>query len=181
MSVATTPPEPALQPGLDTEPVAPEEPRALTRRSGMTEKVSCPQAVAGIDLCWLPLGAGGHSVRLNGRLFEAVASRLEHRPPCDLHHSALVVRVPEGRFVIEMTPVPRSNGGSRGVVATGPVGHRWAGRFQIFRYEIHCWPDGVIPDVGEAVDSPRRLSHDQHSAQRLLDLVPVSANAGLGS
>ena len=120
-------------------------------------------------------------MRLNGRLFEAVASRLEHRPPGDLHNSALVVRVPEGRFVIEMTPVPRSNGDSRGVVATGPVGHRWAGRFQIFRYEIHCWPDGVIPDVGEAVDSPRRLSQDQHSAQRLLDLVPVSANAGLGS
>ena len=29
-----------------------------------------------VDLYWLPLGAGGHSVRLNGRVFEAVASRL---------------------------------------------------------------------------------------------------------
>ena len=27
-----------------------------------------------IDLYWLPLGAGGHSVRLNGRVFEAVAA-----------------------------------------------------------------------------------------------------------
>ena len=27
---------------------------------------------ASIDLYWLPLGAGGHSVRLNGRVFEAV-------------------------------------------------------------------------------------------------------------
>ena len=52
-----------------------------------------------VDLYWLPLGAGGHSVRLNGRVFEAVAARLERRSPCDLYHSALVVRVPEGRFV----------------------------------------------------------------------------------
>jgi hypothetical protein len=29
----------------------------------------------GVDLYWLPLGAGGHSVRLNGRVFEAVAAR----------------------------------------------------------------------------------------------------------
>ena len=53
----------------------------------------------GIDLYWLPLGAGGHSVRLNGRVFEALAARLEHRRPCDLYHSALVVHLPEGRFV----------------------------------------------------------------------------------
>jgi hypothetical protein len=32
----------------------------------------------GVDLYWLPLGAGGHSVRLNGRLFEAVAARVQH-------------------------------------------------------------------------------------------------------
>ena len=63
-------------------------------------------SVAGVDLYWLPLGAGGHSVRLNGRVFEAVVSRLEHRPACDLYHSALEVRVPEGRFVIEQAPVP---------------------------------------------------------------------------
>jgi hypothetical protein len=60
---------------------------------------------ARIDLYWLPLGAGGHSVRLNGRVFEAVAARLEGRPACDLYHSALVVQVPEGRFVIEQAPV----------------------------------------------------------------------------
>src|SRR5215207_6746513 len=65
----------------------------------------------GVDLYWLPLGAGGHSVRLNGRVFEAVAARLEGRPPCDLYHSALEVRVPEGRFVIEQTPVLDGKGG----------------------------------------------------------------------
>ena len=26
--------------------------------------------VSSVDLYWLPLGAGGHSVRLNGRVFE---------------------------------------------------------------------------------------------------------------
>ena len=31
----------------------------------------------GIDLYWLPLGAGGHSVRWNGRIFEWVAAGLE--------------------------------------------------------------------------------------------------------
>ncbi len=77
-----------------------------------------------VDLYWLPLGSGGHSVRLNGRVFEAVAARLERRPPRDLYHSALEVRVPEGRFVIEQAPIRDGNGGERGVVAEGAVGSR---------------------------------------------------------
>jgi hypothetical protein len=87
----------------------------------------------GVDLYWLPLGAGGHSVRLNGRVFEAVAARLARRRPCDLYHSALVARVPEGSFVIEMAPIPDGDGAARGVVAEGAVGSRWAGRLRIFR------------------------------------------------
>jgi hypothetical protein len=130
------------------------------------------ESVAGVDLYWLPLGAGGHFVRLNGRVFEAVVSRLERRPACDLYHSALEVRVPEGRFVIEQTPVPRGDGTRRGVAAGGSVGARWAGRFRIFRYEVRRWRDGVIPDVGEAVDSPRQLTDDPECSRRLLDLVP---------
>jgi hypothetical protein len=125
-----------------------------------------------VDLYWLPLGAGGHSVRLNGRVFEAVAARLERRTACDLYHSGLEVCVPEGRFVIEQAPIRDRNGAQRGVVAEGPVGSRWAGRFRIFRYEIRRWRDGLIPDVGEAVESPRRLTDDPHLAQRVLDLVP---------
>ena len=126
----------------------------------------------GVDLYWLPLGAGGRSVRLNGRVFEAVAARLQRRSPRDLYHSALVVRVPEGRFVIEQAPVRDANGAKRGVVAEGAVGQRWAGRFRIFRYEIRCWREGVIPDIAEAVGGPQRLSNDPRQAQRLLDLVP---------
>ena len=76
----------------------------------------------GVDLYWLPLGAGGHCVRLNGRVYEAVAARLEQRAACSLYHAALEVHAPDGRFVIEQTPVPNRNGDERGVVATG--GHR---------------------------------------------------------
>jgi hypothetical protein len=127
----------------------------------------------GVDLYWLPLGAGGRSVRLNGRVFEAVAARVGRRPPCDLYHSALEVRVPEGRVVIEMTPIPDGSGAERGVVVEGAVGSRWAGRFRIFRYEVRRWRDGVIPDIAEAVESPQRLTGDPLLAQRALDLVPA--------
>jgi hypothetical protein len=126
----------------------------------------------GIDLYWLPLGAGGHSVRLNGRVFEAVAARLEQRRTCDLYHSALEVRVPEGRFVIEQAPVRDSSGAERGVVAEGAVGSRWAGRLRIFRYEVRRWRNGTIPDIAEAVESPHRLTDDADQARRLLELVP---------
>ena len=128
--------------------------------------------IIGIDLYWLPLGAGGHSVRLNGRIFEAVAARLERRDRCDLYHSALEVRVPEGRFVIEQAPIRPSDGPDRGVVAEGAVGARAAGRYKLFRYELRRWRDGVIPDVAEAVESPQRLSDDPDCARRLLELVP---------
>jgi hypothetical protein len=126
----------------------------------------------GVDLFWLPIGAGGHSVRLNGRIFEAVVARLEKRDRCDLYHSALEVRVPEGRFIIEQAPIRPSDGAERGVVAEGAVGAGAAGRFRLFRYEIRRWRDGAIPDVAEAVDSPHRLSDDPDCARRLLELVP---------
>jgi hypothetical protein len=125
----------------------------------------------GLDLYWLPLGAGGHSVRLNGRIFEAVVARFEKRSRNDLYHSALVVSGPQGQFVIEQAPVRDRNGALRGVVAEGAVGSAWAGSLRIFRYEIRCWRGGVIPDVGEAVDSPQRLTDDPLLAQRVLELL----------
>jgi hypothetical protein len=136
--------------------------------------VTAPTAAiaAGVDLYWLPLGAGGHSVRLNGKVFEAVAARLQGRERRDLYHSGLEVRVPEGRYVIEQAPVRTGAPAERGVVAVGAVGARFAGRFRIFRYEIRCWQDGVIPDVAEAVASPVRLSDDPDCARRLLELAP---------
>jgi hypothetical protein len=124
-----------------------------------------------IDLYWLPLGAGGHSVRLNGKVFEAVAAWLGRRDRCDLFHSALQVYAPEGRFVIEQAPA-WSEGLQRGVVAEGSVAARAAGRFSFFRYEVRRWRDGGISDIAEAVESPRRLSADRECARRLLELVP---------
>lgn len=81
-------------------------------------------------------------------------------------------RDPLQRLVQLHAPVVDGHGQERGVVAEGPVGARWAGRFRIFRYEMRRWRDGVIPDIGEAVDSPRRLSNDLADARRLLELVP---------
>jgi hypothetical protein len=133
--------------------------------------VTAPAKSTGIALYWLPLGAGGQSVRWNGRIFEWLAARLDRRDRCDLYHSALEVRVPEGRFVIEQAPA-WSESTMRGVVAEGAVGSRALGRFRLFRYEIRLWRNGLIPDVAEAVDSPQRLSDEPDSARRLLELVP---------
>lgn len=129
------------------------------------------RAKAAVDLYWLPLGAGGHFVRLNGRVYEAVAARLQRRPRRDLYHSALQVQLPERTYVIEQAPVHDWSGKQRGVVAEGTVGTRWAGRFRIFRYEIRLWLGGHIPDVAEAVDSPRRLTDDEDRARRVLELI----------
>ena len=125
-----------------------------------------------VDLYWLPLGAGGHFVRFNGRVYEALAAGLQRRPRCDLYHSAVQIELPEGTYVIEQTPVPDLGGADRGVVAGGAVGSRWAGRLRIFRYEIRVWRGGQIPDVAEAVDSPQRLSDDEACARRVLQTVP---------
>lgn len=127
---------------------------------------------AGVDLYWLPLGAGGHFVRLNGLAYEAVMAFRERRPRFDLYHSALVVRVPEGRFVIETAwPIPDDEPASRGVVLEGPVISRRIARYRTCRYEVRRWRDGVIPDIAEAVASPRLLTDDGERARRVLDLV----------
>jgi hypothetical protein len=128
---------------------------------------------AEVDLYWLPLGAGGHFVRLNGHIYEAVKAVVERRARCDLYHSALQILLGEERFVVEQTPEPDLSGESRGVVVEGPVGSRWAGRFRVFRYEIRVWRGGQIPDIAEAVDSPRQLSADVQCARRVLATVPT--------
>ena len=81
-------------------------------------------SLAAVDLYWLPLGAGGHSVRLNGKVFEAAVALLEHRRRFDLYHSALLVHMPEGCYAIESGPVLDADAQARGVVCGGPVGSR---------------------------------------------------------
>ena len=126
---------------------------------------------AAVDLYWIPLGAGGHSVRFNGRVFEAIQAAREHRPRCDLYHSALVVELGGDRHTIESAPSPDADEASRGVVAVGPVGSRHLGRLRLFRYEVRCWRGGAIPDIGEAVGGACRLTSDPRVAEKLLELI----------
>ena len=125
-----------------------------------------------VYLYWIPLGAGQRVVRLSGRLFEAISARLQRRRSYDLYHSAVVVVVPQGRFVIEQAPVPDAFGERRGVVLEGAVGTRLAGRFRRFRYEVRRWKGGVITDISAAVSSPRCVSDNLAQASQILDLVP---------
>jgi hypothetical protein len=125
-----------------------------------------------VDLYWLPLGAGGHSVRINGLVFEAVAARAGRRPRCDLYHSALQVCTRSDVCVIEMAPVWNERAADRGVVAEGAVGSRRLGGLRLFRYEVRCWHGGRIPDIAAAVDSPQRLSERPADARRVLELAP---------
>jgi hypothetical protein len=129
-----------------------------------------PNMGQSIDLYRLPLGAGGHSVRLNGRVFQAIQALRERRPRQALYHAALEVRSSAGRFVIEMTPAA-AVGADCGVVSEGAVGSRSLRRFRLFRYELQRWKDGVSPDVGEAVSSPLRLTDDDDAVKRMLELV----------
>jgi hypothetical protein len=131
---------------------------------------------AAVDLYWIPLGAGGHSVRFNGRVFEAIAAAREHRRRCDLYHAVLVVVLDGDRYTIELAPSPNADKASRGVVATGAVGSRCVGWLRVFRYEVRCWRGGSIPDLGAAVGGPSRLTSDPRVARRLLDATAIVPN-----
>ncbi len=142
------------------------------RRRGSAHEESA-QPVATVVVYWIPLGAGASVVRTSGKLFEAVSSIFRRRRRSALYHSALEVTLPEGRTVIEMAPVADAHGERRGAVGGGPVGTRWAGWLRVFRYEIRCWGDGVLPDAGAAVGGPVTLADDPGTARRLIELVPT--------
>ena len=134
--------------------------------------MQAPTSDAAVDLYWIPLGAGGHSVRFNGRVFEALVAAREHRARRDLYHAALVIESDGDRYAIEVAPSPDADEASRGVVATGAVGSRRLRRLRLFRYEVRCWRGGSIPDLGEAVGGPCRVTTDPRGVRRLLELVP---------
>ncbi len=127
---------------------------------------------AAVDLYWIPLGAGASVVRLSGKVYEAASALVQRRTARPLFHSALEVTVPGRRVIIEMTPVFDEHGERRGSVSEGSVGTSLLGRFRVFRYEIHRWDDGVIPDLAEAIGGANTVSDDPEVAQRILDLVP---------
>lgn len=126
---------------------------------------------AQLHLHWIPLGAGQRVVRASGCVFEALSAAVQRRQRCHLYHSALTVDAPAGHVIIEMAPIPDRDGTRRGVVAEGPVGTRWAGRFRLLRYEIRRWSDGNIPDLSAAT-STVTLDVDLALAERLLELAP---------
>jgi hypothetical protein len=118
------------------------------------------------------LGAGDHVVRVSGKLYEALRSFAEHRSRADLYHSALEITLAGDRFTIESAPIPDLRGHDRGVVAEGPVGMRWLGRFRVFRYEIRLWRGGAIPDVRYAVGGPVPVATEADRAERIIELAP---------
>ena len=130
------------------------------------------KATPSVELLWIPLGSGQRVVKFSGKLFEAISARFQRRASCDIYHAALTITVPEGRYTIEMAPIPDRHGEQRGVVAEGPVGLKVLGRFRIFRYEIRRWCGGIIPDANEAVTTVT-VSTDQSCAQQLLNLLPT--------
>jgi hypothetical protein len=136
----------------------------------------------GVDLYWLPLGAGDntHCVRVNGRAYEAVAALAQRRDRCDLYHSALAVACGDERYAVEMAPVWSTDAADRGAVCEGPVGLRLLGRSRLFRYEVRRWRGGTIPDVAAAVGGPVPVGTDPVRAGRLLDLVPSFPTATWG-
>jgi len=125
-----------------------------------------------VDLYWIPLGAGGHSVACNGRVFEAIAAAWARRARRDLYHAALIVERRGVRHAIELAPSPDGDGASSGVVGTGPVGARWAGGLRLFRYELRCCAGGTIPDLAYAAGGPIRVSRDSAVAARIVALAP---------
>ena len=60
---------------------------------------------AWIDVYWLPVGAGGHCVRWNGRAYERLAALRAHRPARDLYHAAMLLHVDDVTCEVEMGPV----------------------------------------------------------------------------
>ena len=127
--------------------------------------------LAQVLLHWLPLGAGAHVVGFNGRVYEAICARRQHRRPAPLFHAALSLRLGNAPYVIEMGPAWGNATAERGVVVEGPVGLPALGRSLLFRYEVRAWRGGSIPDLKFAVGEPAVMSRDTARATNLLALV----------
>ncbi|MFD3789931.1 hypothetical protein [Streptomyces cyaneofuscatus] len=125
-------------------------------------------------LWWLPVGAGGRVVVRTSRWWETLTARREHREPQPLFHAALEVLSDGRRLINEMGPAWGQSSPSRGVVATGPVGWEALGRWRLFRYEVRCWPEGLLPDRGLAVGAPQQIALTPDGARSLLARVSTA-------
>ena len=137
------------------------------------EAVQLPEVV----LWWLPVGQPGRFSPITSAWWERLQAWRERRVPHQLFHSALEVFVGGEHFVIEMAPEwsgPQDLG--RGVVARGPVGIRYLGRFRWFRYEVRCCVNGELSDKSWAVGGPVVVTREDAKARSLLryiEHVPV--------
>jgi hypothetical protein len=53
----------------------------------VTAWLSPDKAAPGLDLYWIPLGAGRHVVRVSGKIYEALAAAVQRRPKAPLARS----------------------------------------------------------------------------------------------
>jgi hypothetical protein len=128
--------------------------------------------LAQVTLLWLPVGAGTRVVIHTSRWWEFVIARRDRRASRPLFHAALDVVLDGEHYVVEMAPAWGLPAAERGVVATGPVGMPWLGRFRLFRYEVRRWRDGILPDRRWAVGQPLVLSEEPVTVRSLFDAVP---------
>lgn len=119
--------------------------------------------MTGLELFWLPLGAGGHSVRVNGKVYEALLARAQRRASRDLYHAALVAELPDGH------PLSRSGPSGTGSPAP-PIAARWC------RARSACvrWAVAVVPLRGAA------LAGRSHPGPRVRRGRPASSHRRRG-
>jgi hypothetical protein len=134
--------------------------------------------MSAIDLYWLPLGAGGRFVRLNGLAFEAMAAHFQHRGRADLYHSASGSR--SRGPVRDRAGSGLGMSGERGVVAEGPVGIRAAGRLRLFRYSFAAGVTASSPML-RGSRGPQRLSDATDCARHLLSSFPRRRRPWVGT
>ncbi len=124
-----------------------------------------------VSLYWIPVGSGCWPVKASSMLFE-LSSALRHlRTPRKLYHSALIVEVPEGKYIIEQAPVWDLAEYPKETVGEGAVGCKWLRKIKLFRYEVRCWKNGIIPDISYAVESPITISEQPETAYLVLEAL----------
>lgn len=123
-----------------------------------------------IDLYWIPVGAGTHLQALSLSLYEILAASVARRPRATLYHGALKLRLRGRSQTLELMPVPRHQ--ANPPLMTGPVGVRGADRLRRFRYQLYCADSDLFPDEKWAVGSPKRLTTDPATVERLLANAP---------
>jgi hypothetical protein len=89
------------------------------RAEGLARNRMTTTPAPAVDLLWIPLGAGGHAVRLNGKVYEALAALWNTARGTLSTIPLWEVSVPDARYVIESAPIRDQRGRERGVVAEG--------------------------------------------------------------